>query len=65
MSMLPRCLTRLRGFSPRMIGQSRKPPRRDGSTALVVFIATVGFAPHVGIGIVVGAAVALVIYWLP
>lgn len=65
MSMLPRCLTRLGGFSPRMIGQGCKRPRRDGSTALVVFIATVGFAPHVGIGIVVGAAVALMIYRLP
>lgn len=38
--------------------------RRDSAIALVVFVATVGFAPHVGMGLVVGAAIALAVYLL-
>lgn len=39
-------------------------PRHDHPSALVGFVATVAAAPHVDMGLVVGAGTALVLYLL-
>lgn len=39
-----------------------KAHRHDGVAALVTFVATLGFAPHLDTGVLVGAALAIVLY---
>lgn len=47
------------------IKQSWQTRRRNSAAALLTFLACVGYAPSVGLGIVVGAGVGLVLYLLP
>lgn len=47
------------------IRQSWRTRRCNGAAALLAFLACVGYAPSVGLGIVVGAGVGLVLYLLP
>ncbi len=46
----------------RAIGQAWKAHRHDGIAALVTFAATLGFAPHLDSGVLIGAALAIVLY---
>lgn len=47
------------------IKQSWQSRHRNSAAALLAFLACVGYAPSVGLGIVVGAGVGLVLYLLP
>jgi hypothetical protein len=54
-----------RGNPPQAIEQSGQPRRRNSAAALLTFLGCVGYAPSVGLGIVVGAGVGLMLYLLP
>ena len=47
------------------IRRSWQTRRRNSAAALLTFLACVGYAPSVGLGIVVGAGVGLALYLLP
>ncbi len=47
------------------IRQSWQTRHRNSAAALLTFLACVGYAPSVGLGIVVGAGVGLLLYLLP
>lgn len=47
------------------IKQSWQTRHRNSAAALLTFLACVGYAPSVALGIVVGAGVGLVLYLLP
>jgi sulfate permease, SulP family len=49
-------------LSFRAIKQAWDAHRHDGAAAIVTFVATLGFAPHLDTGILVGAGLALVLY---
>ena len=46
----------------RAIGHAWKAHRHDGIAAIVTFAATLGFAPHLDTGVLVGAGLAIVLY---
>ena len=60
----PRFPTDPRGRPVRAIKQGGQTRRHNKALALLTFLVCVGYAPGVELGIVVGAGVALVIYFL-
>lgn len=64
MNTPPRPPTAPCGYPPRPIKQDGQTRGYNLAPALLTFLCCVGYAPSVGLGIVVGAGVALVLYLL-
>ena len=64
MNTPPRFPTASRGHLLRAIKQDWQARRHNIAPALLTFLCCVGYAPSVGLGIVVGTGVGLAIYFL-
>lgn len=64
MNTPPRSRTALCGYPVRSIKTDGHARRHDKAAALLTFLACVGYAPNVELGIVVGTGLALALYLL-
>jgi len=64
MNTPPRPPTALCGYPVRTIKTDGQARRHNKAAALLTFLACVGYAPNVELGIVVGTGLALALYFL-